>query len=83
MPGTYYVIVAGAAETSPAFVASGTNWPVGEPRWGDGTDISGWSEALVQEAMATGTAMAPWLGDDGGEQPAEVGAIAVRVVVEN
>ena len=82
-PGTYYIIIAGAAETSPAYVASGTNWPVGEPRWNNGTDISGWSPTLIRSAMATGTAWAPWLGHSGRTKPAEVGAVAVRVNVES
>ena len=82
-PGTYYVIVAGAAETSAAYVASGTNWPVGEPRWNDGTDISGWPQRLLDSVMATGTVRAPWLGHDGHARPAEVGAVAVRIVVRD
>jgi hypothetical protein len=61
--GTYRLILAGAAETRPEYVASGTNWPVGRPLWGYGTDIDAWSDELANEAMPLGGVMAPWVHD--------------------
>jgi RNA polymerase sigma-70 factor, ECF subfamily len=81
-PGTYRLLLAGAAETEPAYVASGTNWPIGTPVWENGADIAGWSDELVDEAIATGGVMAPWLHEPYEIAESEVAATAVEVVVE-
>lgn len=80
-PGTYHLLIAAAAEAGPAFVASGTNWPMGSPVWNNGTDIAHWSDSLIREAIMTGTVVAPWLGKNGETAPIAVAATAVRVVV--
>lgn len=53
-PGRYYVFVATDAEPSSVWIASGTNWLVGRPRWGDGNDLAtfGEAEAAVLRANA-------------------------------
>ena len=81
VPGTYYIIVASSAETAPEFVASGTNWSNDRARWDDATDIAGWPETLILEAMREGHANARWRvgGDLIGR--ISLGATAVCVVV--
>ncbi|MAF12775.1 hypothetical protein CMK11_20180 [Candidatus Poribacteria bacterium] len=81
-PGKYRLILAGAAETEPGLVASGTNWPVGSPVWRNGTDIAEWSEELIGGAIANGSVMAPWLHGRDDVGASEVAAVAVEVVVE-
>ena len=81
--GVYHIVLAGAAETSPEFVASGTNWPHERPVWDNVTDIAGWSATEIDAAIATGTVIAPWVHTEGNVARSEAGAVAVRVVVGN
>lgn len=60
-PGTYHIVFVAAAEKGAGFVASGTNWPVGDPVWHNGADIAGWSRDLIEEAKREGRVVAPWL----------------------
>jgi hypothetical protein len=53
-PGCYHVILAFGAEDAVSYVASGTNWQVGAPIWGDGNDIVDWSAADLREADSSG-----------------------------
>lgn len=85
-PGVYHLIVAGATESSPELVASGTNWPIGAAVWEDGTDIAAWSVDVIDEAVRTGGVDAPWLLETDANtvhyvSPMRVAAVAVRVIV--
>jgi hypothetical protein len=80
-PGTYHIVAAGAAETAPAYVAAGTNWPVGRPVWNDGTDIAGWSEDEIAETHGVGSLRAPWTMEREGVGRVGVAVAAVEVVV--
>jgi hypothetical protein len=66
-PGTYYIIFAFRAETTGAYVASATNWPVGSPVWDDGNDIAGYSSAQISDAQNLGRTLDDWLFDLGKE----------------
>ncbi len=81
LPGQYAIIVAGAAETEAAFVASGTNWPQEWPRWNNGTDIAGWDADRIESATRSGWTAAPWIGGDGRVRHVAIAAAAVRVTV--
>ena len=39
-PGRYAILFVADAETEMRFVASGTNWLLGAPRWNDGNDLA-------------------------------------------
>ena len=80
-PGTYRLVVAGAAETAPAYVAAGTNWPVGRPAWNDGTDIAGWSDDEIDQTHGVGSLSAPWTMEREGVGRVGVAVAAVEVVV--
>lgn len=47
-------------ETTGEFVASGTNWLVGAPRWFDGNDIIDWTAAQIAQANREGHTRMPW-----------------------
>jgi hypothetical protein len=59
-PGRYHLILAARTETTGDFVASGTNWLVGAPRWFDGNDIADWTEAQIAQANREGRTRMPW-----------------------
>ena len=58
--GRYHLILAAGTETTGEFVASGTNWLVGTPRWFDGNDIADWTEAQVAQANREGRTRTRW-----------------------
>ena len=80
-PGSHYIVVVGAAEESPAHVASGTAWASGEPRWENGTDVAAWPESLLAHASVGGSAWAPWINHRGTLYHVPVAIAAVRVFV--
>ena len=59
--GRYRLVFALAEETAGGYVASGTNWLVGSPRWRDGNDIADWSDAQIAQANREGRTRAQWL----------------------
>lgn len=59
-PGCYHLIFAFQAEGNMEQIASGTNWSVGHPVWGDGNDVAGWSNEQLAEANRAG-AVRSWL----------------------
>jgi hypothetical protein len=79
VPGEYAIIVAGAAEARPEFVASGTNWPQLSPQWNNGTDIASWTTGRIETLVTSGAAIAPWVGGSGRQREVAVAATAVRV----
>jgi hypothetical protein len=54
VPGVYHLVVLYAAETEFRFVASGTNWVLGEPKWNDGNDIADFTPGQIEELRTTG-----------------------------
>jgi hypothetical protein len=54
VPGVYHLVVVYAAETEFRFVASGTNWLLGEPKWNDGNDIADFTPGQIEELRTTG-----------------------------
>ena len=54
VPGVYHLVVVYAAETEFRFVASGTNWVLGEPKWNDGNDIADFTPGQIEELRTTG-----------------------------
>ncbi|MBT5710789.1 sigma-70 family RNA polymerase sigma factor [Candidatus Poribacteria bacterium] len=81
-PGVYHIVIAGMAETEPRYVASGTNWSGDGPVWNNGTDVAGWSDAMLDQVMARGSLRPPWLTGVRDLRTTEAGATAIRVVVE-
>jgi len=61
-PGHYHLILAAHTETAGEFVASGTNWLLGRPRWFDGNDIAAWTEAQIAQTNREGRTRMQWLG---------------------
>jgi hypothetical protein len=55
-PGTYHIIVAYGAEPDIKWLASGTNWAVGHPIWGDGNDFQQWSDSTLDVVRQQGNA---------------------------
>jgi len=53
-PGRYHLILFFQAEPDVKYIASGTNWTVGRPVWGDGNDVADWSPAQLAAANAHG-----------------------------
>jgi hypothetical protein len=53
-PGVYHLVVMYAAETEFRFVASGTNWVLGEPQWNDGNDVADFTPSQIEELRTTG-----------------------------
>ncbi len=80
-PGRYHLLFAFAAETDSKWIASGTNWKVGQPTWGDGNDLAGIGEAELARAAADGRIRWEWQFD-GWRQPHVLALTAVEVVVE-
>jgi DNA-binding SARP family transcriptional activator len=80
-PGRYHLVFAFAAETDGRWIASGTNWMVGQPIWGDGNDLAGIGEAEVARAAADGKIWWDWQFD-GWREPLALALTAVEVVVE-
>lgn len=52
--GRYSLVIFFGAEPDVRWTASGTNWTVGHPIWGDGNDIAEWSVDQVQQARTRG-----------------------------
>ncbi|MAF12777.1 hypothetical protein CMK11_20190, partial [Candidatus Poribacteria bacterium] len=80
-PGTYFIIVAAAAETEGLYVASGTNWTNGEAVWGNGLEVASWRSGATSQAMRTGSVDADWLMRHGERSSRQLGAAAVKVIV--
>ena len=59
-PGDYHLIFAFAAETEARWIASGTNWAVGAPMWGDGNDLADLAGSAFDEANRSGGVQVPW-----------------------
>jgi len=75
-PGTYFVIVAAAAETSLAHVMSATH--SGSPQWDNGDDVASWSVTqidFIQDNAYIFAASFP-------EAQSRFGATVIKVVVE-
>ncbi|HMA40903.1 MAG TPA: hypothetical protein VKP10_12545, partial [Gemmatimonadales bacterium] len=53
-PGHYHLILFFEAEPDVKYIASGTNWTVGRPVWGDGNDVVDWTPAQLQWANSHG-----------------------------
>jgi hypothetical protein len=53
-PGRHHVILAMAAESDAAHIASSTNWLAGAARWFDGNDLADWGEYEFGLARSTG-----------------------------
>ncbi len=46
--GRYFVFLALGPEPESRWIASGTNWKVGRPQWGDGNDLGSWGAGEVR-----------------------------------
>jgi DNA-binding SARP family transcriptional activator len=68
-PGDYLLIFAFAAETDGVWIASGTNWKVGTPVWGDGNDLADLTNAELTELATSGRVHGSWLFEDGQRLP--------------
>jgi len=78
-PGTYHLILAGAAEPGAEEIASGTHWESAPaPRWGDGDDLAAWSAQRLALARSQGWVEVEWYQN----YQTQIGAFAVEVVVE-
>jgi len=78
-PGTYHLILAGAAEPGAEEIASGTHWESAPaPRWGDGDDLAAWSAQHLALARSQGWVEVEWYQN----YRTQIGAFAVEVVVE-
>ena len=53
-PGRYWILMAISAEPAGGFIASGTNWTVGTPVWGDGNDLASLPDSVLLEAQQRG-----------------------------
>lgn len=60
-PGRYPILLIFDAETEMQYIASGTNWMVGEPVWYDGNDLADLSAAAVDSLRRGGSALVQWL----------------------
>ncbi|MGB7212307.1 MAG: AAA family ATPase [Gemmatimonadales bacterium] len=54
VPGRYHLVFALGAEPDFKWVASGTNWSWGTPKWGDGNDVAEWSDSVLDQARRIG-----------------------------
>ncbi len=76
--GTYYLLIAAAAQLSVADIMSGTNWVFGSAAvWNDADDIASWDDIQVDQAISRGWVNVEWLGG----YTADIGASAVRIEV--
>lgn len=82
-PGRYRLIFIEGMETEARFLASGTNWLLGSPRWHDGNDAMDLTPAQLAEMDSTGSV--DWLWDqpapdgDSARAFAEMGSRAMRL----
>ena len=53
-PGRYAILFVADAETEMRFVASGTNWLLGAPRWNDGNDLADLEPRQLRELERVG-----------------------------
>ncbi len=76
--GTYYLILAAAAELTVADIMSGTHYSSqAEERWDDADDLAAWSDEQIEEAIARGRVNVDWFS----EHNVDVAASAVRIEV--
>lgn len=81
-PGDYLLIFAFAAETDTRWIASGTNWSVGAPLWGDGNDLADLSAPALEEAHRLGRLPVSWYYEHiHGFVPTMLAATAIEVRV--
>jgi len=59
-PGDYHLVLAFAAETDARWIASGTNWAVGTPIWGDGNDLADLPDSALDQANRLGHLRLDW-----------------------
>ena len=59
-PGDYWIALVGHTETEARFIASGTNWFLGEPQWYDGNDIVEFGQDQLRELDAAGGTWWRW-----------------------
>jgi hypothetical protein len=78
-PGTYFIVMVGAAENSIAHVMSATRWSAGIPIWDNGDEVAKWSESQIDLVIAGGYLTAPCYP----ETDFKFGAAAVKVQVED
>lgn len=81
-PGRYHLLFAFAAEPDGRWIASGTNWKIGEPAWGDGNELAGIGEAELARAAADGRIRWDWRYE-GWRERHVLALAAVEVVVED
>jgi len=60
-PGHYRILFVIAAETEMRYIASRTNWTVGEPQWFDGNDLADLTPAALDSLDRIGIASWPML----------------------
>ncbi len=53
-PGEYFIVIAGAAETTVAHVMSATHWYAGDPIWNNGLDVANWTSNQIEFVVANG-----------------------------
>ena len=77
--GTYYILLAGGPQPAVANIISGTHWEAGtQKQWDDEDDVAAWGSGRIISAVQNGWVRVDWVGNF----RAEIGATAVRVVVE-
>jgi hypothetical protein len=81
-PGVYHIIFAFEWEKGGEHVASGTNFPLGAPRWHDGHDVASLSGDKLAEAQARGYTTMTWLFG-GGYSSQYVPVDAITLIVKS
>ncbi len=80
-PGEYHLLFAFAAEPDGRWIASGTNWKIGEPIWGDGNDLADLSRDSIAAGHARGFLRPDWASEIG-IVPAVLALTSITVRVE-
>lgn len=80
-PGEYHLLLAFAAEPDGRWIASGTNWKVGEPIWGDGNDLADLPRDSIAAGSARGSLRPQWTSENG-RVPAVLAITSIVVRVE-
>ena len=83
-PGRYSLVIVVDTETEMRFIASRTNWTIGEPRWNDGDDIADLPQAAIDSLASVGWVSWPLRNFQKGDGPDGrlVNAVVVGTTLE-